>query len=160
MGTEIERKFLVADDSWRTVATSSSRIRQGYLCVDPSRTVRVRIAGDRAWLTIKGASHGAVRSEYEYALPVTDAQAMLDRLCRPGQVDKTRHLVPHGALTFEVDEFHGDNAGLVLAEIELDAADTHVDLPAWIASEVTGDPRYFNAHLVQHPFRTWPAQGD
>lgn len=160
MGTEIERKFLVADPSWRARAASSSRIRQGYLCVDPERTVRVRIAGDRAWLTIKGASRGAVRSEYEYPLPLADAQAMLDRLCRPGQVDKTRHLVPHGAMTFEVDEFHGDNAGPVLAEIELDAADTHVDLPTWIAREVTGDPRYFNAQLVQHPFRTWPDQGD
>lgn len=156
MKQEIERKFLVADESWRRAATSATRIRQGYLCVEPGRTVRVRLAGGQAWLTIKGAGDGAARAEFEYPLPVADARDLLDHLCQRPQIDKTRHLVPHGELTFEIDIFHGDNEGLVMAEVELEAADTHVDLPPWIGREVTGDHRYFNAYLAQHPFKTWP----
>lgn len=157
MKQEIERKFLVAHDAWRTAVTSASRIRQGYLCVEPGRTVRVRLAGEQAWLTIKGLGNGAGRAEFEYPLPPADALALLDHLCLRPQIDKTRHLVPHGGLTFEVDVFHGDNEGLVMAEVELSAVDTHVDLPPWIGREVTSDHRYFNAYLAQHPFRTWPA---
>lgn len=155
MPIEIERKFLVANANWQAGVTATSRIRQGYLCVETGRTVRVRLAGDQAWLTIKGPGPGAARAEFEYPLPVDDARCLLDQLCLRPQIDKTRHLIPHGGLTFEVDVFHGDNEGLVLAEVELDAADTHVDLPPWIGREVTGDHRYFNAYLTQHPFKTW-----
>lgn len=155
MPIEIERKFLVAHEGWRAGVTQATRLRQGYLCVEAGRTVRVRLAGDKAWLTIKGPGAGAARSEFEYPLPPTDALHLLDQLCLRPQIDKTRHLVPHGGLTFEVDVFHGDNEGLVMAEVELDAADTHVDLPPWIGTEVTGDHRYFNAYLTQHPFNTW-----
>ncbi len=157
MKQEIERKFLVAHDTWRNDVTTTRRIRQGYLCVEPGRTVRVRIAGPEGFLTIKGLGDGAGRAEFEYPLPPADALALLDHLCLRPQIDKTRHLVPHGGLTFEVDVFHGENEGLVMAEVELSAVDTHVDLPPWIGREVTGDHRYFNAYLAQHPFRTWPA---
>jgi adenylate cyclase len=159
MPIEIERKFLVAHDGWRAGFTSAARIRQGYLCLDPGRTVRVRISGTQGWLTIKGPGEGASRAEFEYPLPLADATDLLDHLCRQPQIDKTRHLVPHGGLTFEVDVFHGDNEGLIMAEVELAAADTHVDLPPWIGAEVTGDHRYFNAYLAQHPFRTWSSHG-
>lgn len=159
MKQEIERKFLVHDERWRDAVTRSTRLRQGYLCLDPARTVRVRISGTQGWLTIKGPGEGASRAEYEYPLPLADATDLLDHLCRQPQIDKTRHLVPHGGLTFEVDVFHGDNEGLIMAEVELAAADTHVDLPPWIGAEVTGDHRYFNAYLAQHPFRTWTAHG-
>jgi adenylate cyclase len=156
MKQEIERKFLVAHEGWRVGVTSIQRIRQGYLCLDPGRTVRVRVSDDQAWLTIKGPGAGASRAEYEYPLPAAEATQLLDQLCLRPQIDKTRHLVPHGGLVFEVDLFHGDNEGLIMAEVELAAADTHVDLPPWIGAEVTGDPRYFNAYLIRHPFRTWP----
>lgn len=156
MGTEIERKFLVANDAWHAAVTASQRIRQGYLCVEPARTVRVRIVGDRAWLTIKGESRGAARAEFEYAIPPGDANDLIENLCRRPFIDKTRHLVPHGARVFEVDVFHGDNEGLVLAELELPDAAVDVELPDWIGGEVTGDIRYFNAYLVDRPYRTWP----
>ena len=155
MKQEIERKFLVASAAWQKDVTATRRIRQGYLCVEPGRTVRVRIAGPEGFLTIKGLSDGPGRAEFEYPLPLAEATALLDQLCLRPQIDKTRHLVPHAGLTFEVDVFHGENEGLVMAEVELDAADTHVDLPPWIGHEVTGDHRYFNAYLTQHPFRTW-----
>lgn len=155
MKQETERKFLVRDDSWRDAARTCRRLRQGYLCVDPGRTVRVRVAGEEAWLTIKGASDGPSRAEFEYPLPVADAHALLDRLCLQPCIDKTRHLVPHRGRVFEVDVFHAANEGLVLAEVELPSRDAPVELPAWIGPEVTGDPRYYNAHLVQHPFTSW-----
>lgn len=155
MPIEIERKFLVRDDGWRDAAVSATRMRQGYLCLDPGRTVRVRLAGDRAWLTIKGPGDGPARTEYEYPIPPDDAAVLLDRLCHPGQIDKTRHRIPCGGLVFEVDVFHGDNAGLVLAEVELPATDTVVDHPLWLGEEVTGDPRYFNAYLAKRPFSSW-----
>lgn len=155
MKQEIERKFLVRADVWRAAAVSATRMRQGYLCIDPARTVRVRLAGDRAWLTIKGHGDGPARAEYEYPIPPREAEVLLDRLCLPGQVEKTRHRIPYGGLVFEVDEFHGANAGLILAEVELPATDTVVDQPTWLGEEVTGDPRYFNAYLARHPFSTW-----
>lgn len=155
MKHEIERKFLVRSDAWRAAAVSARLMRQGYLCRDPSRTVRVRLAGDEAWLTIKGAGSGSIRMEYEFPIPPADARDLLDHLCLPGQIEKTRHRIPFGGLTFEVDEFHGANEGLVLAEVELPATDTAVEQPDWLGEEVTGDPRYFNAYLAQHPYRTW-----
>ena len=155
MKQEIERKFLVARDDWKAGVTSTQRIRQGYLCLDPERTVRVRQSGNRAWLTIKGLSDGPGRAEFEYPLPPDEAARLLDQLCLRPQVDKTRHLVPHAGRTFEVDVFHGDNEGLIMAEVELDDAAAKVELPSWIGVEVTGDPRYFNAYLVQRPYRTW-----
>lgn len=155
MKQEIERKFLVTSDDWRARVTSSQRIRQGYLSVDPARTVRVRLAGDRGWLTIKGEGKGAARAEFEYAIPPDEAAALLDHLCLRPQIDKTRHLVPHAGRTFEVDVFHGDNEGLTLAEVELAYEEEKVELPPWIGMEVTGDLRYFNARLIQSPFRSW-----
>lgn len=157
MGMEIERKFLVKSDAWRREVVRSERLRQGYLSLDPERTVRVRIAGDSAWLTIKGRPQGTARAEFEYSIPASDAELLLDRLCRQPQVDKTRHWVPAGAWTIEVDVFHGDNEGLVLAEIELESECDAPPLPAWLGPEVTGDERYFNAYLSRCPYRTWSA---
>jgi len=156
MGLEIERKFLVKRAAWRPPA-AGSRYRQGYLSTDPARSVRVRLAGGQAWLTIKGATVGIARAEYEYPIPVTDAHEMLDRLCRRPLIDKTRYRVELAGLVWEVDEFHGDNAGLLMAEVELADAHQHVELPDWVGEEVTADPRYYNASLVDSPFREWPA---
>jgi adenylate cyclase len=153
MGTEIERKFLVRDPS--VVAGSvGTRFRQGYLSRDPERTVRIRHAGDRAWLTIKGRSRGASRDEFEYEIPPRDADQLL-ALCRDPLIEKTRHLVDLDGATWEVDVFEGDNAGLVIAEIELAAADAPVTVPDWAGLEVTADPRYYNANLAARPFNTW-----
>lgn len=154
MGIEIERKFLVASDGWRQQAASRTRFSQGYLSRDPARTVRVRIAGDAAFLTIKGATTGATRAEFEYAVPVADAQQLL-AMCDGPVVEKVRHLCPHDGMTWEVDEFLGANAGLVVAEIELDTEGQTFARPGWLGAEVTGDARYVNANLAVHPFTTW-----
>jgi len=154
MGMEIERKFLLRDDTWREEADPGTVFRQGYLGSDPERTVRVRLAGERAWLTIKGASHGARRAEFEYAIPVDDAQQLLG-LCLPTVIDKTRYRVTDAGHTWEVDVFAGANAPLVLAEVELTHDDEAVHLPAWIGDEVTGDPRYQNSQLSRQPYATW-----
>lgn len=156
MGIEIERKFLVTGDAWRVQAASQTRFSQGYLCRDPARTVRVRIAGEQAFLTIKGATHGATRAEFEYAVPLADAQALL-ALCDGPVVEKIRHLCPHEGMTWEVDEFLGANAGLVVAEIELESEGQPFAHPAWLGDEVTGDGRYVNANLAVRPFTGWPA---
>ncbi len=153
MGTEIERKYLVRGDAYRALA-AGVECRQGYLCTDPARVVRVRLIGDRAFLTVKGPSAGATRAEFEYAIPPEDARALLD-LCERPLIEKTRYVVPHGGLVWEVDEFHGANAGLVVAECELQAEDQAVDKPEWVGEEVTGDARYFNSSLVARPFATW-----
>ncbi len=158
MKQEIERKFLVRDDAWRSAAVSEAHMRQGYLCLEPARTVRVRLAGDQAWLTIKGIGDGMARAEYEYPIPPADAADLLERLCHSSVIDKTRYRIPYGGLVFEVDIFHGANEGLVLAEVELPATDTVVEKPDWLGDEVTGDPRYFNAYLARHPYSTWPAR--
>ncbi len=152
MGTEIERKFLVADPSV-VDGLDGSVIRQGYLSRDPARTVRIRWRGDRAFLTIKGANHGSRRSEWEYEIPAADADEMLT-LCEGPILDKTRYLVDVAGRTWEVDVFRGANAGLVMAEVELDAEDAVVELPAWAGLEVTVDPRYYNANLTRHPMGT------
>ena len=161
---EIERKFLVTGEDFREEATSSSRVVQGYLSSVPERVVRVRLRDGRGYLTVKGGStaDGLSRIEWEREIPAADAELLL-RLCEPGVIDKTRHLVPLGAHVVEVDVFHGDNAGLVLAEIELRSETDAVALPPWLGREVTGDERYYNAYLSRHPYRTWaapPSSGD
>jgi adenylate cyclase len=154
MANEIERKFLVRGDAWREQGTPE-RFRQGYLRTAGPATVRVRIAGDRGFLTIKGPTSGMTRSEYEYPIPLADAEALLDTLCARPQIEKLRTRIPSGAHTWEVDEFLGDNAGLVVAEIELRSEDEAFDRPAWLGEEVTADPRYRNAALAQRPYRRW-----
>jgi adenylate cyclase len=154
MGREIERKFLVRSAGWRQEATSTRPLRQGYLAIDDGNNVRVRTDGQRAWLTIKGRGEGITRPEFEYEIPVPDATELL-ALCRGRIVKKTRHLVPVGALSWEIDEFTGDNVGLVVAEIELPDEDTPVPQPVWLGEEVTADPRYLNANLAVHPFARW-----
>ncbi len=153
MGIEIERKFLVRDRSILDGLTGTAFV-QGYLSTDPDRTVRVRRAGDRAFLTIKGRSVGAARPEFEYEIPLDDVDALV-ALCVGSPIVKTRYRIPHGPLAWEIDVFEGENAGLIVAEIELPSETTAVDPPAWVGLEVTDDPRYFNANLVAHPFRTW-----
>ncbi len=152
MGIEIERKFLVIGSAWRV--GSGTTLIQGYLNRDPQRTVRIRVAGSEAFLTIKGASQGPVRAEFEYSIPLPDAQALL-HMCEGPRIEKVRYVVPCGGLCWEVDEFHGDNAGLVIAEIELRSADQAFDKPDWIGAEVTDDPRYFNSNLARHPYNKW-----
>lgn len=155
-GLEIERKFLVKSDDYKRQAYSKSRIRQGYICSGHGRTVRVRLRGDRGYLTIKGPSNENGISRYEFEKEITFAEAVqLMRLCEPGQIDKTRYLVKSGSHTFEVDEFYGDNEGLVMAEVELQSEDEPFEKPDFIGQEVTGDRRYYNAHLVKNPFKTW-----
>ncbi|MEW6024333.1 MAG: CYTH domain-containing protein [Pseudomonadota bacterium] len=154
MGVEIERKFLVEGDAWRTLG-KSTLLRQGYLSTDATRTVRVRIDGERAFLTIKGKSVGASRGEWEYPIPVPEAAELLDTLCQQPLVEKVRHRIASGPHTWEVDEFLGANAGLVVAEIELALEDEAFEQPDWIGREVTGDARYFNSRLISHPYSEW-----
>ncbi len=153
---EIERKFLVADRSV-VASLAGTAMRQGYLSIDPERTVRVRVSGVRAFVTIKGASSesGASRAEYEYEIPVPEAEELLDQLALRPLIEKTRYRVTAGRLVWEIDVFGGENDGLVVAEVELPSEATAVILPDWIGEEVTGDPRYFNASLVNHPYRDW-----
>lgn len=158
MGTEIERKFLIKHAGWREHAASGIHLRQGYLSREHGATVRVRLAEDRAYLTLKGKTHGIARAEYEYAIPVADAQQMLEHLCQRPLIEKVRYRVAHAGLTWEVDVFEGENAGLVVAEIELTDADQTIDLPDWLGPEVSDDARYYNANLVAHPFTTWDAE--
>ena len=156
MAQEIERKFLVLDDSFKREAFSSSHIRQGYICSERGRTVRIRIRDERAFITIKGPSldGGLSRYEFEQEIPFADAEQLMT-LCEPGIIDKTRWLVKSGAHTFEVDEFHGDNEGLVMAEVELQSEDEPYEKPDFIGEEVTGDHRYYNAYLTKCPFISW-----
>ncbi len=153
MGEEIERKYLVCGKAWKELG-EGTLYRQGYLNSHKERVVRVRIMGERAVLTIKGISVGATRLEFEYDIPFADCNELLE-LCEQPLIEKTRYKVDHGGLTWEVDEFHGVNEGLVVAECELESEDQHVDKPAWIGDEVTGDPRYFNSNLIAKPFTTW-----
>lgn len=155
MAQEIERKFLVCGD-YKSSAFKSLRITQGYLSSVPERTVRVRIKGDKGYITVKGAgsASGASRFEWEKEIPLEDAESLL-KLCEPGVIDKTRYLVKVGDHTFEVDEFYGDNEGLTVAEVELSAEDEAFDKPSWLGEEVTGDPRYYNSALVRDPYTNW-----
>ena len=154
MGVEIERKFLVEGDEWRAGSTGTA-YRQGYLSTVKERTVRIRTMGDRAVLTVKGITVGATRAEFEYDIPFGDAEQMLDELCERPLIEKTRHLIEYRDLTWEVDEFEGANAGLLVAEVELDEDGQAVELPSWVGDEVTDDPRYYNANLIAHPYREW-----
>jgi adenylate cyclase len=154
MGIEIERKFLPAGDGWRGLGTPTL-MRQGYMVSDAVRTVRVRIEGERAVITVKGKSTGASRGEWEYEIPPADAAELLEQLCEQPLVEKIRHRIDHAGHTWEVDEFLGLNAGLVVAEIELDAEDEAFEKPEWIGREVTGQKRYNNASLVTHPYTQW-----
>lgn len=156
MAVEIERKFLVRGSPWEGHA--GTVLHQGYIAREDGRTVRVRISGDHAWLTLKGP--GAVeRLEFEYEIPRAEAAEMLSELCPTGTIHKIRYRVPVGEHTFEVDVFEGSNAGLVLAEVELRAADQHFVRPDWLREEVTDDPRYANAHLIDHPWPAWGGEG-
>lgn len=158
MGLEIERKFLVKGD-YKSLATSSTRIKQGYICSERGRTVRVRLRDQKAYLTIKGPSRDNGLSRYEFEKEITIDEALsLFTLCEPGIVDKVRWLVPAGEHTFEVDEFLGDNAGLVVAEIELSRADETFFRPDFLGEEVTGDRRYYNSQLRKNPYKNWNGQ--
>ncbi|HEX7325535.1 MAG TPA: CYTH domain-containing protein [Rhodanobacteraceae bacterium] len=152
MGVEIERKFLVTNGGWRQ--PHPLHLIQGYLNLDPARTVRIRTDGVRAFLTVKGPTRGATRSEFEYAVPRPDAESLL-ALCAGARIDKLRHVIAAGGARWEVDEFLGDNAGLVVAEIELASEDQAFARPGWLGREVTDDARYYNSNLAQHPYRTW-----
>ena len=155
MAVEIERKFLV-DGEFRHIAESSVRVVQGYLSSVPERTVRVRVYGDRGFITIKGigSSSGMSRFEWEKEISCEEAMSLLE-ICEAGVIDKTRHIVRVGAHVYEVDEFHGDNEGLVVAEIELSSEDESFVRPDWLGREVTGDSRYYNSMLSSNPFRNW-----
>lgn len=153
MGVEIERKFLLAGELWRTLG-APLLLRQGYLSSDPARVVRVRVEGDHAYLTIKGKSVGATRGEWEYPVPLADANELLE-LCEQPIVEKYRRRIDFAGNTWEVDEFLGVNQGLVLAEIELESEDQAFDKPDWIGEDVTHDKRYYNSNLVRHPFSRW-----
>ncbi|KRB84521.1 CYTH domain-containing protein [Noviherbaspirillum sp. Root189] len=154
MSVEIERKFLVRGDAWKALG-QGVLLRQGYLSSNPERVVRVRIEGDGAVLTIKGRSVGATRGEWEYAIPVADAQEILDGLCERPIIEKTRYRIEFEGMTWEVDEFMGDNAGLVVAEIELLTEDQVFVKPEWVGDEVTDDARYFNSNLIRRPYSSW-----
>jgi adenylate cyclase len=154
MGVEIEHKFLVRGDAWKAQG-KPVLIRQGYLSSHPERVVRVRIYGNDAFMTIKSKSVGISRGEWEYPLPLADAEEFLDRLCEQPIIEKYRRRIEHGGFTWEVDEFLGVNAGLVVAEIEVPSEDQAFERPDWVGDEVTDDPRYLNSNLIAHPYSAW-----
>ena len=153
MGIEIERKFLVKDDSWKAAADNGRICRQGYLLSDGGMTVRVRVIGAKAFLTIKGPSNGISREEFEYEIPAADAEALLAQCGK--HIEKVRYLISHAGMVWELDVFAGANEGLVMAEIELEAEGWEFGRPEWAGEEVSGDPRYYNAYLADHPFTGW-----
>jgi len=155
MATEIERKFLVKDDSWRDLSTNSEEIIQGYLANSERGSIRIRIAGGRASLNIKSMTLGVTRTEFDYAIPEDDARDMLQSLCMQPLIDKTRHYVRYRGHTWEIDEFAGANTGLVVAELELKSEDDAFEQPPWLGQEVSHDPRYYNVCLVEHPYKNW-----
>jgi adenylate cyclase len=160
MAIEIERKFLVRDDSWRASAEQASRIRQAYIANNDLVSIRVRLVdAARAVLTIKSAKRGLVRREFEYEIPVAEAEDLFE-LREGAAIEKTRYIVPVGGQVWEVDVFAGDNEGLILAELELEHAAQSIDRPAWLGREVTADKRFYNAVLTRRPYRTWAAAGD
>jgi adenylate cyclase len=154
MAKEIERKFIVDMNQWRPQGIGTA-IKQGFIRTAGHTVVRIRVSGDKAYLTIKGQSLGSERSEFEYSIPVPDAEQMLQEFCEKPFIEKTRYLTNYLDNTWEVDVFHGDNAGLNVAEIELDSAGQQINLPPWVSREVTDDPRYYNVNLVKHPFILW-----
>lgn len=154
MGQEIERKFLVTGKPWQAWS-GGAQIRQGYISLDPARSVRVRIAGDAAWLTIKGITEGFRRAEFEFAIPRADAEEMLATLVQGTVIEKTRYVVEHAGQRWDVDVFAGENAGLAVAEIELEHEDQSFAPPPWVGAEVSGDARYYNLSLARLPWRRW-----
>jgi CYTH domain-containing protein len=154
VASEIERKFLVTGDAWRLKATGE-KIRQGYVWTEEAGSLRVRIAGEHAFLTLKSGQNGCSRREYEYEIPLTDAREIMATMCDGPMIEKTRYTVVEGGFEWVIDVFDGENAGLVVAEIELDREDEEVDLPSWAGCEVTAEPRYMNANLVARPYRLW-----
>jgi adenylate cyclase len=155
MATEIERKFLVNGDSWRDAVESQENVMQGYLANGENATVRVRVKGAAAFLTIKGMMRGISRAEYEYSIPVADAEAMLKDLAVSPPIEKTRYRVRFGAHLWELDVFAGENAGLIMAELELASEDESFELPDWAGDEVSDDLRYYNVNLSRHPYQRW-----
>jgi adenylate cyclase len=155
MAKEIERKFTVDKNKWQP-GDAGIKIRQGYLPTSNKTALRVRISGDSAFLAIKGENKGAVRSEFEYPIPVPDAQQILDELCERPFIKKTRYLVDYADAEWEVDVFENENEGLVIAEIELSSESQTIDLPPWVVREVTDDPSYYNVNLIKYPFKNWP----
>ncbi len=160
MPLEIERKFLVESDAWRGAATRRELYRQGYLGGSERCSIRVRVGGEHAWLNLKGRVHGATRPEYEYPIPLLEANEILDTLCAAGHVEKVRHWVPYAGQEWEVDEFLGANAGLVVAELEMDDESLEFARPPWLGREVTDDVRYYNSYLAQHPWSAWGGHRD
>jgi len=155
MALEVEHKFLLNNANWRKLVKRSAVYRQGYLSSDSSCSIRVRISNDQAWLNIKSATIGTQRSEYEYQIPVQDADEMLDNLCRKPLIEKIRHFVDYAGHVWEIDEFQNDNAGLIVAEIELSEVGEEFLIPDWVGAEVTDDVRYYNHNLSLHPYNTW-----
>lgn len=153
MGKEIERKFLVISDAWRT--ENGKKIRQGYLCNGLNGMVRVRTIGERAYLTIKERTRKLSRLEFEYEIPVDEANEILDQLCQKPLIEKTRYEIPYGDFTWEVDEFFGENVGLVVAEVELESENQEFPKPDWLGKDVSDDLRYRNSRLVTHPYSRW-----
>jgi|WetSurMetagenome_2_1015567.scaffolds.fasta_scaffold921680_1 adenylate cyclase len=154
MGTEIERKFLLVGDTWRENA-QGLLLRQGYICSRPEGTVRVRTVHNQGYLTLKGKTTGITRSEFEYPIPLEEANILLDQLCEESILEKIRYRVDYKGFTWEIDEFLGDNAGLLIAEIELETEDQFFARPEWVGEEVSGDPRYFNSSLSRNPYLRW-----
>ncbi len=154
MAKEIERKYLMKSMDWQSLAKGTV-YRQGYLSTVKERTVRVRTIDDKGYLTIKGITVGATRAEYEYEIPATEANEMLDTLCERPIIEKKRYVIEKDGLTWEVDEFDGVNKGLIVAEVELTSENQEVIKPAWIGEEVTGDPKYFNSNLTKNPYTEW-----
>ena len=155
MAVEIERKSLIKNGQWRDAVEHFCHYRQGYLIVAKKSSVRVRVAGNRAWLNIKGATLSVVRAEYEYEIPVGEANEMLENLCENPLIEKVRYIVPHAGHVWEVDVFEGENEGLVVAEIELTDECEAFEKPEWVADEVSDDPRYYNVCLIDHPYSKW-----
>lgn len=155
MAEEIERKFLVLNDSWRKQVYRQSVMRQGYLSGSDKSSIRVRLADDKAYLNIKSATLGVYRKEYEYEIPVADANELLDQLCQGPLIEKTRYYVKYADHVWEVDVFAGDNAGLIVAEVELAHEQEEFAVPQWAGDEVSGDTRYYNVCLVKHPYKDW-----
>ncbi|MDH3589026.1 MAG: CYTH domain-containing protein [Gammaproteobacteria bacterium] len=159
MALEIERKFLVVSDDWRVQVERSADYRQAYLAHNGLVSVRIRIAGDKANINLKSAGLEIQRDEFEYAIPIDDARQLL-HLCSGAVIDKTRHFVRHERHLWEIDVFAGANAGLIIAEIELDSAEESFDRPQWLGIEVSGDPRYYNVYLADHPYAEWSVKPD
>lgn len=160
MPLEIERKFLVAGDGWRSAVSRSELFRQGYLATTTSSSVRVRVGGHRGWLSVKGRVVGPSRPEYEYEVPLAEANEMLDAMCDEGRLEKVRHWVTVGGREWEIDEFLGANAGLVVAELEIEREDAVFERPSWLGREVTDDVRYYNASLALRPWSGWRDGGN